>query len=78
MTLDEMLSKMFEAMEAENYWDTEAYATMALDYINAGKPISFPDSKDELIGLLNEVCEMASQIQKFKNDLIEEIVSFKE
>ncbi len=37
MSLDEMLGKMSEAIDAENFWDTEAYAIMALEYLDSNK-----------------------------------------
>jgi hypothetical protein len=70
LTLDEMLSEMYDAMEAENFWDTEAYAIMALDYLDSDKKTSadseiFNWSKEQLKEMListrDAAIEMASR-----------------
>lgn len=75
MTLDTILDKMLHAMESQNYWDAEAYAVMAVEYLDAGKPVS-----QDVILLrehLNVVIQEANRLDREKRNLIETIVNFK-
>jgi hypothetical protein len=83
MEINDILAKMLEAIESDNLWDSEAYAEMALEHINSGKPILNHD-KDELVEHLNSVIEVAretakkiKEAEKKKENLIDQIVNFK-
>jgi hypothetical protein len=82
--LDEILGKMLNSMEANNRWDTEAYAEQALDYLSKGGEVNPAINRAELEAHLRSVVKTASEMLeaemlrgKRKNDLIDEIVNFK-
>jgi hypothetical protein len=77
MTLDAMLDNMLDAIEAQNYWDTEAYASMALQYIQDKKHLEPLIDKAGLVSQLKNIVVSAQKQTKNKNKLINEIVNFK-
>ena len=89
--LDQILENMAKAMEADNLWDSEAYAIKAINFINNDNNKVNPERKEELLSWLNSVVSITQQEDKrrkeiervmkeqesFKNNLIEQIVNFK-
>jgi hypothetical protein len=87
MSIDDILGKMNDAMEADDFWNSEVYAQQALDYINNGGELNKnagPEDIEELKGHLSSIVETAKSLQEkqkkdeaFKRDLIEQIVNHK-
>lgn len=80
MNIDQILGKVLDSCLDNNAWDVEAYAIMGLEYLNAGNTLSNEIEANELRNFLNMVLEEAQKItkaEKFKRDLIEEIVNFR-
>jgi hypothetical protein len=73
LTFDEMLSNMSKAMDNENFWDAEAYANMAIDYLDSDGPNSSSSDllrwkEEELRELLYTVRDTASSMSKAERE----------
>ena len=85
MSLDDTLSSMLDAMDAGNYWDTEAYAQQALDYVsNSDNRVNEQIDRGELVIRLSSIISLAKEEhdkarmkERAKNDLIDRIVNFR-
>jgi len=85
MSLDDTLSSMLDAMDAGNYWDTEAYAQQALDYVsNSDNRVNEQIDRGELVIRLSSIISLAKEEHdkarmkdRAKNDLIDRIVNFR-
>lgn len=88
--LDALLENLENAVSSENLWDSSAYASQILEYVEANG--MNPDLPEDLTtGLLRTVTdirdtaermmtlekEKAQSDQEFKDNLIDEIVNFK-
>jgi hypothetical protein len=76
MSVDKILEHMLDAIEANNHWDTEAYAQMALDRIeevNEGERDALRSHLESVIAGAQE--ELRKEREKER--LIEEIVNFR-
>lgn len=73
MSPDDLLERLLDSIEKNNYWDTEAYAQAILDNFHKVNP----KMKEELKNYLNNIIHSAReeyQKQKAKDDLINEIM----
>jgi len=74
--LDDILSKCQDAIEHNNYWDTEAYAIQALELLDKGKVADAVDIV-HLRKMLEAVIFQANTANLQQKTLIEEITSTK-
>ena len=83
MTIDDTLLQMLGAVDAKNFWDAEAYAQQALDYIDGGGELNenatqkdIEELRSFVVSVRDEANRMYKQ-ERLKADLIEQIVNFK-
>jgi hypothetical protein len=73
MTPDDLLERLLDAVEKNNYWDTEAYAQSVLDNLSKVNPKLRDELKDYLNNLIHSAREEYNK-QKAKDDLINQIM----
>jgi hypothetical protein len=73
MSPDDLLERLLDSVENNNYWDTEAYAEAILKQLHKINPIHRDNLKSYLDSLIQSAQEEAKK-QKQKNDLIEQIM----
>lgn len=73
MTPDDLLERLLDAVEQNNYWDTEAYAQAVLDNLSKVNPKLRDELKDYLNNLIHSAREEYNK-QKAKDDLINQIM----
>jgi membrane-bound lytic murein transglycosylase MltF len=73
MTPDDLLERLLDAVEQNNYWDTEAYAQAVLDNLSKVNPKFQDELKDYLNNLIHSAREEYNK-QKAKDDLINQIM----
>jgi hypothetical protein len=73
MTPDDLLERLLDSIEQNNYWDTEAYAQAVLDNLSKVNPKLRDELKSHLDNLIQSAKEQY-QKQKDKDDLINQIM----
>jgi len=76
MSVDQLLEKMLDAIEADNLWDTEAYAQMVLDRIEEVNEESRSGVRLHMENMI-QTCQAEAKRRKEKSSLIEQIVNFR-
>jgi len=79
MSLDDSLANMLNAMETNNFWDTEAYGNEILNYIDdssnvVNDSIDRSDLKNSILGIINSAKKMRL-MKSSKSNLIDEITN---
>jgi hypothetical protein len=76
MSVDKLLEHLLDAIEAENLWDTEAYAQMVLDRIEEVNEESREGVRLHMENLVERSQAEAKRLKE-KEDLINQIVNFR-